>query len=136
VPPTSTAQYGVRVGMSFELPLLSRRGGAIAEQVAAVARTEAERAQARRHLVTARRSGFARFASASHRARFYQDELVPEAVRVRDLARTAYQLGRTPLVSLLQAEADLNHVRSTAVDASAEVWNALADLEESGVAIR
>lgn len=134
-PPVPSAQVGLRVGVSFELPLLNQRGGAIGEQQAAETKAQAERDQAARHVASARRAAAARFAAASHRAGFYQDELVPEAVHVRDLARQAYALGRTPLVSLLQAESDLNHVRSTAVDSAAEVWDALADLEESGVAI-
>ncbi len=50
------------------------------------------------------------------------------------LARIAYELGRTPLTNVLQAQADLARAQLDAVDADKAAWDALADLEEaSGV---
>jgi outer membrane protein TolC len=47
------------------------------------------------------------------------------------MARDAWDLGRVPLLAVLQAETDLNSTRALAADAAAEAQRAFADLEEA-----
>jgi outer membrane protein TolC len=47
------------------------------------------------------------------------------------MSETGYRIGRTSLLTVLQAQTDLSAARSRAVDASLEAQRALADLEEA-----
>ena len=47
------------------------------------------------------------------------------------MARDAYELGRTPLLTVLQAQTELNSTRALAADAAAEAQRAFADLQEA-----
>ena len=47
------------------------------------------------------------------------------------MAREAYELGRAPLLTVLQARTDLNSAHALATDAAEVAQRALADLEEA-----
>jgi len=53
------------------------------------------------------------------------------AERLFSLARTAYDLGRAPLLAVISAQGDLLASRSAALESALEVQRALADLEEA-----
>ncbi len=128
--PDTPASLGVRGSIGLDLPVLSWNRGAID-------REEATGRSARAHLraVTARldaqrRVARVRLDAAEARARFHEETLVPQARRVADLARAAYDLGRAPLVTLLLALTDLNRAQVGAAEAAAQAWDAREDLEE------
>lgn len=127
---TQTA-LGVRGGIAFELPLLSWNRGSVhqAQAQAELASLQAQSALDR--LRSELRSAWARWQAATSRARSYAEEIVPAAERVERMALDAYQLGRTPLLTVLQAQTDLNSTRGLAADAAAEAQRAFADLQEA-----
>ncbi|TMA18399.1 MAG: hypothetical protein E6J88_19410, partial [Deltaproteobacteria bacterium] len=78
----------------------------------------------------------ARWDAASARARSFAEEIVPAAEQLVKMARDAWELGRTQLTAVLQAQAELTSARADASDAALAAQLALADMEESsGVAL-
>ncbi len=123
--------WGLRAGIAFDLPLLSWNRGRVQEQEGN-ARAAAAQAQATLQRLSGQiRSARARWAAASARATFYRDQFVPSADRVLEMARAGYRIGRTSLISVLQAQSDLSAARSRAIDADLEAERSLADLEEA-----
>ena len=123
--------YGLRFGLSFELPVLSWNGGRVHAEVAQASVQAAQAQAAERRLRGEIRAARSRWEAAGSRARVYVEELVPAAVRIEEMARAGYQLGRAPLFSVLQAQAEVTLSRSRGVDAAGEAQKAFADLEEA-----
>ena len=126
-----TPYLGLRAGLSFELPILSQSRGKIREAEAQAAQSSAQARAARQRLQGEARAARARLDGASARARFASQELIPAAERVEKMARDGYQLGRAPLLSVLQAQAEVSSAKSKASSAALEAQRALADLEEA-----
>jgi cobalt-zinc-cadmium efflux system outer membrane protein len=126
---------GVRGGLAFDLPLLSWNGGAIRSEELQADRAVARGMAARRRLAAAARESWSRWEAAVRRVRFAADQLVPSAQKVAQLARVGYDVGRTPLANVVLAESEVAATRSRAIEAAAEAWSALADLEEAVGAI-
>lgn len=128
---TVETSYGLRFGVAFELPIFSWNGGRVNAEVAQ-ASVQGAQAQAAEHRLRGEiRSARGRWEAASSRARAYAEELVPAAIRLEEMARNGYQLGRSPLFSVLQAQAEVTAARSRGVDAAGEAQKAFADLEEA-----
>jgi cobalt-zinc-cadmium efflux system outer membrane protein len=128
-------RLGVRGTVALEVPLLSQNQGAVDAEEAKRAQAEARANAATLRLDAARRAAQVKWDAARQRAEFMETRGVPSAVKVRDLARAASELGRIPFTSLLQAEADVTHAQLDAIDAEAGAWDALDDLRQAeGVA--
>jgi cobalt-zinc-cadmium efflux system outer membrane protein len=127
---TQTA-LGVRLGLAFDLPVLSWNGGRVheAQAQAAVAAAQAQGARARRQ--SELRAARARWDAAAARARSFAQEIVPAAERLVRMAREAWNLGRTPLFAALQAQAELTSAQAEASDAALAAQQAFADMEEA-----
>lgn len=122
---------GLRAGVAFELPLLSWNGGRVheAQAQAALASVQAEGALSRRR--SELRAARARYEAASRRAEAFANDLVPASRRLVGMARDAWELGRAPLTTLLQAQTDLTVTQAEGTDAALAAWQAVADLEEA-----
>ena len=132
--PVPELPVGFRGGIAFDLPLLSWNQGAIEVQQALAAQASAAAANRQYALTQQLEVARLRFDAAARQAKLFHEQLIPSAQHVVELAQVAYQLGRTPLSNVLQAQADLARSLLDAVDADTAAWNALADLEEaSGV---
>jgi cobalt-zinc-cadmium efflux system outer membrane protein len=123
--------WGARVGVAFDLPLLSLNRGKIQEQEEAARKASLLAAAQRQRLFGQLGAARARWAAAAERARFYAGPFLESASRVLDMSRAGYRIGRTALVTVLQAESDYSAARSRSIDASLEAQKALADLEEA-----
>jgi outer membrane protein, heavy metal efflux system len=126
-----TPTWGARVGVAFDLPLLSLNQGRIQQQE--------ESANKARLLATAQLQKLegqlgaarSRWAAASSRAAFYGGDFLTAAQRVLEMSETGYRIGRTSLFQVLQARTELSAARGRAVDAALDAQRALADLEEA-----
>jgi len=127
----SSLGLGLRTGMVFDAPVLSQNQGQIRTQQVQVAQAEARYTAFAHRLQADLSAARTRWESAVRRVRFFEEELVPAAVRVADLARIAYAVGRTPISNVLQAQRDLEAARILGLEAAGEAWAALADLEEA-----
>ncbi len=129
--PGTSYGLGLRLTLAFDLPVASQNRGAVHQ-----AEREADQADTVAGLALRRRTTEARLAleslqGAIRRSAFLTQTVVPEALRVESLSRVAYQVGRVPLVVVLQAEADVNDVQGQAVAAAAAAQSAFADVEEA-----
>ena len=122
---------GLRAGIAFELPILSWNSGRVheAQAQAEVASAQAQGALAKR--TADLRSAHARWDAAGARARSFAAEIVPAARQLLQMAREAWELGRTPLTSVLQAQGEVTSARADASDAALSAQQALADMEEA-----
>ena len=122
---------GLRAGIAFDLPVLSWNSGRVHE---AQAQSEVAAAQARGALAKRTadlRSAHARWDASAARAKSFAAEIVPAAQQLLKMARDAWELGRTPLTSVLQAQGEVTSARAEASDAALSAQQALADMEEA-----
>ncbi len=124
-------KIGLRYTLAFELPILSWNGGRIGAEEAQASVAASQATAAAQRLRNEIRAARARWDAASRRARAYTEELVPASLRLLEMARTGYQLGRAPLISVLQAQGEVTAARVKGVDAASEAQKAFADLEEA-----
>ena len=122
---------GLRAGIAFDLPILSWNSGRVheAQAQAEVASAQAQGALAKR--TADLRSAHARWDAAGARARSFAAEIVPAAQQLLQMAREAWELGRTPLTAVLQAQGEVTSARADASDAALLAQQALADMEEA-----
>lgn len=127
----SQTALGIRAGIAFDLPLLSWNSGRVheAQAQAQVAAAQAQGALAKRG--SDLRSARAKWDAASARAKSFATEIVPAAQQLVRMAREAWELGRTPLTAVLQAQGDLTSARADASDAALAAQQSLADMEEA-----
>lgn len=126
-----TPVWGARVGVAFDLPVLSLNSGRIQQQEEAARKASLLAAAQRQHSEGQLRAARARWAAAGERARFFNGAFLQSASRVLEMSKSGYRIGRTALINVLQAEADFSAARSRSVDAVVEAQKALADLEEA-----
>jgi outer membrane protein TolC len=100
-----------------------------AQAQAALASVQAEGALSRRR--SDLRAARARYEAASRRAAAFANDLVPASRRLVGMAREAWELGRAPLTTLLQAQTDLTVTQADGTEAALAAWQAVADLEEA-----
>ncbi len=130
-PGQTGASVGFRGGLSFELPVLSQNRGAVHQ-----AQREAEEAEALADAALRRRTAqaglvHAGLLAALRRSAFLEQQVVPQALRVEQLARVAYEVGHTPLIAVLQAQAEVTDVQSQALATAAAAQAMFADMEEA-----
>jgi cobalt-zinc-cadmium efflux system outer membrane protein len=123
--------WGARVGVAFDLPILSQNSGRVREQEEAAHKAELL-AQARAQRIEGQLGAArARWAAAADRARFYSGSFVSAAEKVLEMSQAGYRIGRTSLLAVLQAQSELSAAKGRAIDATLEAQRALADLEEA-----
>ena len=77
------------------------------------------------------RTAYAAFSAATVRARFFDTEYQPAAVRVEAMAREGFTSGKTGLLPLIEAERAVLEARLGRAAALFSVQAARADLEEA-----
>jgi len=128
---TNAPYLGLRAGIAFDLPVLSWNGGRVRQAQAQAAAASAQAQAALLRLRSELRAGRARWEAAAARATSYAAEIVPATQQLVQMARDAWELGRAPLITLLQAEAELNGAQAESSDAALAANQAMADLEEA-----
>ena len=128
---TNAPYLGLRAGIAFDLPLLSWNGGRVAQAQAQASAASSQAQAALLRLRSELRAGRARWEAAAARANSYAAEIVPSAQRLVQMARDAWELGRAPLTTVLQAQAELNGAQAESNDAALAANQAMADLEEA-----
>jgi len=118
-------------GLSFEAPVLSRRGGAIAharaEQYLAELTAEVDLRRLTAQLIDAYRQSDA----AALRARALASDVLPALEEALRMTEGGYRDGRVDLLRVLDAQRALLEARLAAMDAQATWQRALAELERA-----
>jgi cobalt-zinc-cadmium efflux system outer membrane protein len=124
-------RYGWAAAVAMTLPLFaSHKAGVVLEQVTL---TQLER---ERDATLARISGevaAAAAVAAAQRQQYlrYRDQILPQTVEVERMAEDGYRLGQTNITAYLQALQSTRDVRLRALQASADLQGALAELERA-----
>jgi outer membrane protein TolC len=122
---------GWRAAMAISLPLFTTHAAGVRVEEATLAQLTSEREAA-----VARISGEVTSATAiadAQRAQYirYRDEIVPQALEVERMAEDSYRLGQTNIAAYLLALQSTRDIRLRAIQAAADLQNALAELEKS-----
>ena len=129
--PGYAGQQEYVAGLSFDLPVLNLRGGAIerarAQQLLSQALLTIEEQRLRSEASDAWQRALA---SASQR-RALKDHVLPDLEETRSLTEEGYRLGRLELLRVLEAQKALLESRLAEAQALATWTRALADLERS-----
>ncbi len=123
-------EAGLWGGVTWALPLFTRNQGEIAQSVATVGQLQAQRDAARRVVESEVFGALARIDAGRKQVETYRTTIVPTAVSLADLAEESYKLGRSSVLSLLDAQRSLRDVRREYLQAALDLQSAVADLEE------
>ena len=129
--PTNEHKTDVMGGLSFELPLLSLRGGAIARARAQRALAETTLALDERQLRADLEDAYHGARAGAARARSLREEVLPAIEEARRMTEESYREGRADILRLLEAQRAVIDARLAALDAVVSWCRALADLERS-----
>ncbi|HEX3697998.1 MAG TPA: TolC family protein [Polyangia bacterium] len=141
--PTVTPQFTVNqfdptlpgpdfiVGLSFDLPVLSLRGGAIARAQAQRALAEMTVTADERRLRAELLDAYRRTEGARVRLRALREQVLPSMKEARDMTEEGYRSGRVDLLRLLDAQRALLDSRLAEAEAAASWSRAVADLENA-----
>jgi cobalt-zinc-cadmium efflux system outer membrane protein len=122
---------GWRAAIAVSIPVFTTHRAGVAVEEATLAQLTGEREAA-----ATRISGEVASAAAiaeSQRQQYvrYRDQIVPQALEVERMAEDSYRLGQTPIAAYLQALQSTRDIRLRAIQAAADLQNALADLDRA-----
>jgi cobalt-zinc-cadmium efflux system outer membrane protein len=118
-------------GLSFELPVLSLRGGAIRRARAQTWAAESGLAVDQRQLMADLADGYYSTRAAAGRSRALRTAVLPSIEEARKMTEDGYREGRLDILRLLEAQRAVLEARLASLDATVTWCRALADLERA-----
>ena len=70
------------------------------------------------------------FNAKAHQAGQFRNRMVPETVKLEEMARESYQAGKSNLLTLIDAQRKLNDVKKAYLDSLFSAQSSFASLEE------
>jgi cobalt-zinc-cadmium efflux system outer membrane protein len=133
VPMNAPGEFNVgkSVGVAMSIPLFSRNQGEIAQSLATIEQIRARRDAVRRVTENAIYGALARMEAERRQVETYRSRVIPAATELAGLAEESYTLGRSSVLSLLDAQRSLRDVRREYLQALLDLQSARADLEEA-----
>ena len=128
---TSLSETDVVGGISFDLPILSLRGGAIAKARAQGTVADATLKLDTRKTLSEVRDAYHSLQAAAGRARALRSEVLPAMLETAAMTEDSYREGRADLVRLLEAERAVVETNLAEVEAISTFGKAVADLERA-----
>jgi cobalt-zinc-cadmium efflux system outer membrane protein len=122
---------GWRAAVAVTLPILTTHRAGVRAEEATLAVLTSERDAAEARVAGEVASAAAIAESQRQQVVRYHDEIVPQAVDLERMAEDSYRLGQTGIAAYLQALQASRDVRLRAIQAAADLQNALADLERA-----
>jgi cobalt-zinc-cadmium efflux system outer membrane protein len=127
----TTPGTDVIMGMSFEVPVLDRRRGAIERARAERALAETAARLDERRLRSDLLDAFLRTQAASSELRALRENVLPAMDQAKDMTHEGYQAGRIDLLHVLDAQRAWLETRIAEVGSLANFVRAVADLERA-----
>ncbi len=125
---------GFRVGprgqLSFALPIFSRNQGEIAQSQAASRVLDSEVTAARRAVAGRVEAGYYEWSTRQTEVDLYERTLLPAVQRFEGLAEESYRAGRASLLTVLDAQRNVQQVEREYLDSLLALQTAFAGLEE------
>jgi cobalt-zinc-cadmium efflux system outer membrane protein len=122
-------RYGPRSQVSMALPVFSRNQGEIAQSLANQRVLEAESAATRRAVAGQVETGYFDWSARLAQVEIYRQTLLPSARRLESLAEESYRAGKSNILTVLDAQRNVQEVERDYLDALLAVQTAFADLE-------
>jgi cobalt-zinc-cadmium efflux system outer membrane protein len=127
---------GPRGALGFDVPLFNLNGGPVARAEAEARAAAFKLAAAEMRTATEVRAAYEQWSAATARARFFDQQYVPSATMVEQMAREGFSAGKTGLLPLIEAQRAILEAQLGRTEALFAVQAARAALEEaSGVAL-
>lgn len=120
------AQVGVRMNLPIRL---GRRNGAVAEAHAKIAQKKAELASRVNQVQFQVQEAYEQLLESERILALYEKTILPAARENVKAAQTAYVTGKTPFLSLIEAQRNLVNLRDRDYEARADYFRRLATLE-------
>jgi outer membrane protein, heavy metal efflux system len=120
------AQVGVRVNLPIRM---GRRNGAVAEAHAKIAQKKAELASRVNQVQFQVQEAYEQLLESERILALYEKTILPTARDNVKAAQTAYVTGKTPFLSLIEAQRNLVNLRDRNYEATADYFRRLATLE-------
>jgi cobalt-zinc-cadmium efflux system outer membrane protein len=121
---------GAMGGVSIGLPLFSRNQGEIAQSLATSAQIRARHDAVHRMVESGVFGAVATVDAQRKQADTYRQTLVPTATAILGLAEESYRLGRSSVLSVLDAQRSYRDVSREYLQSLLDLQMAIADLEE------
>lgn len=122
-------RYGARSQLSMELPIFMRYQGEIAQSDASLVALEDQATATRRAVEGHVESAFLQLDSREAQARLYKDSLMPAADKLEGMAEESYKAGKANILSVLDAQKNVQAVREQYLQSLLAVQQAFAQLE-------
>ena len=119
-----------RIGVNIPLPIWNKREGPIAESVAAVNRTRAERHVRELELAAALERALGLYEVATQQIQSFEEGVLKEAEAALAAAEAAFRYGERGIIEVLDAQRVLRSVRLDFLNAQFDLQAALIDLEQ------
>ncbi len=122
-------RYGPRSQVSMEVPIFMRYQGEIAQSDASLVALEDQATATRRAVEGHVESAFLQLDSREAQARLYKDSLMPAADKLEGMAEESYKAGKANILSVLDAQKNVQAVREQYLQSLLAVQQAFAQLE-------
>lgn len=121
--------YGWRFATTATLPIFTTHRAGVAVEEAALAQLNAQRTALLARITSDVISASTR--AEAQRAAYlrYQNDILPQAVQVEQMAEDSYRLGQTGIVALLQALQASRDIRLRSLQSASDFQDALGELE-------
>jgi outer membrane protein TolC len=127
---TDNRDLAAQVGVRMNLPIYKgRRCGAVAEAQARIAQRSAELARLTDQVNFQVQEAYARVQKSEQSVRLYQDTILQAAEANVKAAQAAYKTGKTPFLSLIEAQRNVVNLRDRYYEALADYFRRRAVLE-------
>jgi outer membrane protein, heavy metal efflux system len=124
-------RVGAKGGISVTLPLFNHGQGDIALSTARSELLRLTLASQRLNVSAQVAAAYFDYAAKSHQVQQYHDRVLPQSVRLEQMAEDSYQSGKTNVLTLLDAQRRLNDVRVAYLGALLAAQSSFAALEEA-----
>ena len=122
---------GGKGGLAVTIPLFYRGQGEVALSSARIELLRLTLASQRTNAGAQVAAAYFDYAAKSHQAQQYQDRIVPQSIRMEEMAEESYKAGKTNILTLIDSQRRLNDVQKSYIDALIAAQSSFAVLEES-----
>ena len=124
-------RVGAKGGITVTLPLFYHGQGEVAFSTARLELLRLTLASQRTNVSAEVAAAYFDYVAKAHQVQQYRDRVLPESIRLEQMAEDSYQSGKTNLLTLLDAQRRLNDIRKTYLDTLFAAQSSFAVLEEA-----